>query len=288
MHFRELVDLAAVLATHASAILRQANPLPRRYIEQYWTSSKCRQDRWARSLQDYSSKIQHGQAGNRPAHWRAVRPALEEILTGELLTRIWTALAAAHDRLRGTDEVEPVVRSVFVGHLEARHRALNLMVYGQERGVEEAENLNRLRRRTERWTDLLLGQLVGHVPLEGLAFDPTRATDFAADRHFQYQQGNGALTWQLVLASLRAAFRHGLSVASPNPDLNERIAESILFCFPPDVLDEADLPQQLWLIRLSGTARRTERMIQQYLSTDAPGRLNIGHRSCHNRWRVED
>ncbi len=263
MHTTELIELAALLATHAKTIIHHADELPSHAIEEYWSASKCRQQRWSHALKSHTNAVR--QQSDSP-QWQVMRRVIEEILAGEVLTRIWSGVVCAHDRLRGTDEVEPVVQSTLVGHLESRNRALTLMVHGQGLGIEEAVALNRLRRRAERWTDLLLGQLVPEIDVTDFAFDMARAQDFAADVSFSFREGHGSLAWQMVLASLRAAFQCGLADASPNSDLNRRIGESILSCLPPDLFDSMGLFKSLWLTRLDCTTNETQGMIDEYLA----------------------
>ena len=68
-----------------------------------------------------------------------------------------------------------------IGHLEARNRAMNIMVYGRGFSIEDGVMLNRLRRRMERWTDMLLGRIMLQHDISDLAFDAQRARDFATD-----------------------------------------------------------------------------------------------------------
>ena len=123
MHVRELVELAAVVAVHAPAFARQGNVVPQSAIEQYWVASKCRIDRWLRLLQRLTDAAEQLPV---PAalSWPRVRPALEEILASELLTRIWTAAAVAHDENRADENLAPIARNIWLSHLEARRRLL--------------------------------------------------------------------------------------------------------------------------------------------------------------------
>ena len=109
------------------------------------------------------------------AQWPQFRGVLEEILSGEMLTRVWTAVLCACDRRRHSDEAEPAARSVLIGHMEARHRVLTLLVRGPGIDAEAVLRLNRLRRRAERWTDLLIGHLAGRYAVSEFAFDPPEA-----------------------------------------------------------------------------------------------------------------
>jgi len=269
MHASELAQLAALVATQGAALIRGAGRLSDASLQQYWTASKCRLDRWSRLLKA-NAGILHGAAPpQRDMQWQAVRPALEEILTSEMLTRVWTAVACAHDRRRGTNENEPIVRSVLIGHLEARNRALTMMVLGQGIGAQEAVELNRLRRRAEGWTDMLIGYVSLEDDAAEMAFDRNRALEFADDLRFEQQTGSGRYAWPLMLSSLRAAFQKRIAVLAPNPDLNREIASGVLACFGPELFDSTGLLKSLWEIRLSNTTYDAQGMLDELLSLES-------------------
>jgi hypothetical protein len=270
MHARELVELAAVVSAHGPVLVRAMPRISPAAVQQYWTASKCRLDRWARSLKGITADIDCHSPKALREQWSRVRGVLEEILTGETLTRVWTAVAAVCDRRHGVEDAEPVARSVLIGHLEARHRVLMLLVRGPGIDAEAAVKLNHLRRRTERWTDLLVGYLAGLEDVSEFAFDPQRAKDFAQDLRYQCGDPGGGQAWPLVLASLRAAFRQGLAPVSPNTDLNARIASAILACFPGELFDSTGLFRSLWLMRLTNAAADVQGMIDELLSPDMP------------------
>ena len=267
MHARELVELAGVISAHGPALIRSGERIPVESIEQYWTTSKVRLDRWAWRLRSFVRQAT-SDARRRRDQWPEVRGVLEEILTGEMLTRVWTAVLCAYDRRRGADDAEPVARSVMIGHMEARHRVLALMIRSPGVDAEAAVHLNRLRRRVERWTDLLVGHLAGIHDVGEFAFDPQRARDFAEDLQQRSSRQGGRHVWPLLLASLRAAFWQGLRAESPNADLNARIAASILSCFPTDLFDSTGLLRSLWLMRLSNVAEDTQGKIDDLLSLE--------------------
>ena len=270
MHARELVELAAIVTAEGPALVRSGQPLPSESIEEYWTTSKVRLDRWAWSLKRYADDAV-SDSRRRQTQWPYIRGVLEEIFTGEILTRTWTAVLCAYDRRRGSDDMEPIARSVMIGHIEARHRVMTLMVNGSGINVESAVKLNRLRRRTERWTDLLIGYLLGLHEVSEFAVDPQRASDFAEDLRDRGRLPGGRHAWPLVQASLRTAFRQGLGPASPNADLNGRIAGSILSCFPPEVFDSTGLFRSVWLTRLSAAADDTQELLDDLLASEASG-----------------
>jgi hypothetical protein len=192
----------------------------------------------------------------------------EEILASEILTRVWTAVLCAYDRARGSDEAEPVARSVMIGHSEARHRVLTLLSRVTGMDARSAVKLNRLRRHVERWSDLLVARLVDIVDIDEFSVDPKRAADFAEDSPSRQGFEASRLAWPLLLASLRKAFQRELGVVSPNADLNAGIAASVLSCFPVEPIDAVGLCRALWLMRITSVAEDATRMVEALLSSE--------------------
>jgi len=267
MHASELVELAALLAANAGPFIETADGAALGCVEQYWSRSRCRMDNWAQSIKTFQETAGSLPATEEAASWAKLKPTLEEILTGDVLVRVWTALAAAHDLHSGERSLEPIARSVFIGHLESRNRALNLMVYGKGLALEHAVALNKLRRQAERWTDLLLARVLEFAPIDELAFDIGRSREFC---HELNEDTPSTLAWELMLASLRAAFSANLSPCSPNAGINRQIAGSLLACLDSSLFDSTGMPKSLWLARLSHTADDTQGMIDQLIKLDAP------------------
>ena len=274
MHSRELVELAALASAHGLVLIRGGDAsLPIEGLGQYWSASKCRQDRWRRALKtavrpaaDASPLERLTQApadgpASEPAADCSLQGVLEEILLSEVLTRVWTSLLFAFDERHGKTENAPVAESVLAGHAEARHGALTLLVQGPGVSSREALALNQLRRRAERWTDLLVGHICLEHDVSRFAANPETALEFASDLRHQRAWSADSQAWPLVLASLRAAFRQGLSEPSPNGDLNRRIAAGVLACLPPELFDATGLVQSLWMTRITRAADDAEGLI---------------------------
>lgn len=268
MHSRELAELAAIVSAHGPVLIRGVERLSAGGMEEYWTASKIRLDRWGHCLRDFIAKANDSQW--HKAQWPHVRGVLEEIIIGEILTRVWTAVVCSHDRQHGADDAEPIARSVMQGHVEAKHRVLTLLVRGPGMDPEAAMKLNHLRRRAERWTDMLVGFLAGLHNSTQFAVDPRRAEDFSKDLHYQCRHPGGRQAWPLVLASIRAAFQQGLAPQSPNAALNARIASSILSCFQPELFDSTGLFCSMWLMRLASAANDAQGMIDELLAAEGP------------------
>lgn len=257
LHARDLVELSVLVAQHGPLLVYGPPRVPETAIDAYWVASKCRLDRWARALKDPPTVL---------AGW------VEEILAGEMLTRVWTAAMCAYDRFHGTDRMEPVARSVWLGQLEARHRTLSTLVHGHDLPAEETRRLNSLRLRIEGWSDVLVGRLAGLVDVAEFAVDPARARDFARDLAAKRRNKAGRVVWPLCLAALRSAFRHAFTRPSPNADLNARIGASILSFFQPEVFDGTGLFTPLWMWRLMQTATDAQGWLEDLLGREAPKR----------------
>jgi hypothetical protein len=276
MHVGDLLELGLVVATHAPVFIESRCALPQGAIEQYWSASKCRLDRWYRAF-----RAANDPASPSPA---PVADLVTEVLASELLTRVFLAACEGHDGARGEEELQPVAHSVWLSHLEARRSALERMVHGPGIDLGAAVECNRFRRRVERWTDLLLGRLSGYCQPTRLAFDVERVADFSAD--FRPSPGGNELAWNLALASTRMSLRT-LTQTTVNVDLNRQIASAVLACLGDDVYDAFGLCRSLWLERLSRTASDTQGMIDQLLRLDAglPVTEALQLRAAHARRR---
>ncbi|PQO41389.1 hypothetical protein [Blastopirellula marina] len=271
MHSRDQVQLAALLATHAPVQIRAMKQISSKGLEQYWINSKARLDRWGRLLKEHSEVIKEAGAHRLNGHWDAIRPVLEEILISDVLTRVWTSLCIAFDRIHQSESAEATVRSVFIGHLEARNRALNLMVYGRGLDADLAVKLNRLRRRTERWTDMLLGYVAIATDVKNMGFDNDRVQEFTRDIREQARDGSHSAGWPLLLSSALDAFRTSTIDVPAHPHLNQQITSAIMACFGPELFDSTGVIRPLWELRISNYADDTQTMVEELLSLESPG-----------------
>lgn len=263
MHARQLIEVGALVALHGNVLAHGMGRIPTCALEQYWTASKCRLERWQRALPRASE-----QSAILTPDYRRLQVILEEVLASELLTRTFTAAAIAYDAHHGEAEVEPIARSVMMGHQDARNRVLSLMLLGRGFDFSAAVKLNRLRRKVERWCDMLLAHFASAIDITSLAFEGARAEEFAADFQLQSSPAMNDLSQQLAMASMRASFRSLEETPTPNADLNDRIATAVLGCFRDEMFDSTGIVQSLWISRLSQTASDTAGMIEDLIRLD--------------------
>jgi hypothetical protein len=258
MHVSELAELAAVVAVHTSSILAAERRFPASQLERYWTIAKCRLDRWGRAIRAVPQDDQHPFTMADTTGHKAL---IEEILTSEVLTRVWTAAITAHDRQYGLDDAEPLARSIFLGHQELRNRVLRWMISGRQLSPRQLDSLNVLRRRMERWIDALLAHLAPVIDISPWVIDRERAADFTQD--LRENPSLPHITIEYVTTSIRAASRADAAAISPNGDLNQKLAATIVSCLPHGCVNAAALPLPLWIERLSNMAEETQDLLDE-------------------------
>jgi hypothetical protein len=264
MHVRELVEVAGLVAFHGPTLIAAPESAQLAYLEQYWSASRSRFDSWSRALKAYPSAVNQDSRQALDA-WVEIRGAIDEIFTSELLVRVWTAVLVVGDQRRGEDVAAPIARNVLAAHMDIRRRALELLVAGTGLSIAQSTALNRLRRRTERWSDMLVGGLAHCGEVLQFAVEPDRALDFGSDLGCRREAPGGRQAWRLTLIALRGAFHTGLSPIAANGDANARIVAAILGCFSEDLFDSTGLFQSLWMMRLSATASDVQGLVSDLL-----------------------
>jgi hypothetical protein len=270
MHTCELAELSGLIAANGGVFVRRRGRISESSIGQYWSASKDRFEHWMRVL---CAVPPPGRPGFRPATRGPVPAAAtavcEEVFASELLTRVWTVLVCQLEQEDGPTCTVPVVRNVMQAHQHARHRALKLLGDGLESRQLPWRALDKLRRRAEHWTDLLLAQLhpFGARHAEALAFDVPRMREFAQDVADLKSDPHGDRGWRLFQAALKPAFQGGAR-PSANEALNGQIAASILACFPPEFFEAIGPFRALWLERLQHTTVDALTMLDNLLATE--------------------
>lgn len=226
----------------------------------YWTTSKVRIQRWILALKTFERDLQ---SSNGHDCWPALQIVVQEIIVSELLTRVWSATVLAHDSYHKSDELFGLAHSVHLSHLEAKNRAIRLLLSGRAANESAFERINVLRRRMERWTDLFLGQLPHSELASGFAYDRNRVRDFYSEQRSSL--GPEYQTRQKVLiASFAADLQRDLVPYAANPDLNREIANGILACYPCDRFDSNGCPKSARLMWMEKAHNDVQCLIDEF------------------------
>ena len=244
MNSRQTVELAVLASANSAHVIESAAPLPEHVLRNYWKYSRRMIHRWIRALRCVLEEKQFSGAATLPKvpqeTSEVVRrgAVLREVFASEILTRVWSAVLTAKDRRCRSTQSEPLARSVLIDQMEARRWALEVMVRGIGLSAEEMLKTDQFRRRSERWTDLLLGHLVTRYDLRDFCFDEMRARDFAHQQLEQQLSRPNSQIWQLVLAGVRLSFPQSPAAFSDLATDSMQVHRAILSAFPPDAFEE--------------------------------------------------
>ena len=247
MHAITLAELASTFVGLAATILKQRLLPAREAAQALWTIHRSRCDEWNYRLASHRDALNRTGASARSRKWHEVMPVLQEILLTEPLTRTLACFASQLEELQLSDEFSPLLHSNLVSHIEARHRCLNLIVFGQGLSVESSVRLNRLRRHLETYSDQLLAVLPPTTTVESYCFDAGaifstrmeigRTADSIDGKWRQlHVQSLEQQLWQNVQSDIdwRAA----------NGRLNHRVSQSVLALLPPPLFDGFGIPRR--------------------------------------------
>ena len=253
MHATQLAQIAASFATMSHALTGDPPHTLGDTAHGYWLASRFRCDAWHQRISTHRSAIEHCGTSQRKRLWREILPTLQEILVSEPLSRIIAYLAGWMEKRKADSDWGALAHSVLSNHVDARHRCLNLMVFGHGLSVESAVGLNRLRRVLEYFNDQLLGSLPPQATLDTYAFEPKLVASVQCE--FRLYPVLGPLR-SVRIMSLAMAVKQLLSsdhrAQSANPQLNESIAEAALAMWPPAAFDSLGVlrgPLQLAVAR---------------------------------------
>lgn len=273
----DAVELAALAASFGPVLIDSRRPLPREALHRYWAASRCRANHWCREMKRHAQR----DGGSTRGLWAATRPIIEDILLSEVLTRVWGAVLTASDQRRGEREAEPIARSALAAHLDARTRALNLLLSTAGVPASGAVRINRLRNQAERWTDLLVGFLAGKHRVGAYACQLQRMRQFAADFADDPRWKPGQPAWRLLSISLRKGFspaRARRRVTSG--EFSSAVSASILECFDGQVLDVNLHFPGFWLQRVQSLADTTQNMLRELAELEATPALTAVRAAC--------
>jgi len=267
---RLVAEFTALVAAQAPLIIEGTAPLAEGPLCVYWQHSKTLWPRRRRELEELCSQRETEAALDRIPK---VIATASDLLVGELLTRVAGAVLTACDRRQRLRRGEPIARNVLAVHQQCRASVLRLLLHSTSLPADQLAELDRLRRRVERWVDLLLGPLVVHYgdELSEFAFDPRRAREFGEEQSQARFQSISQPRWSFLLAGLRSAFPSN-SAAISQSDPTMPILRSVMALFP-DTVFQTDGPIQS--LRQSRVARSSEQ-------TEGPPEL-ADHSSQHLR-----
>lgn len=243
MYFDLTLDAAVILSAHGPHLIEALVPPSEDVLQRFWSLSRGRSRHWQRQLTLWTDPA------NPEPDWNATEQTLVALFSSEILTRLACTLMAVSDARRSSDDCGGVAHNVFLAHLDCRKQALSLLLNESRQQPAQLARIDQLRRRVERWTDVLLGQMVVRYGLTTYTIDAARSRDFGIEQLRMVTSPRAAQLWELYRLSLRS----GLADYRHVSELDEQFRKSLIECLwgwvPPALFDDAGVLESPWISR---------------------------------------
>ena len=225
---KSLAELALVVSQVAPGMLDDHCTPSSESLCGFWQSNRMLQKQWMNELDaGASATLQEVQIFERLA---------PRLFTSEILVRTFSTLLASLDTRLGTDDLTRVGRNVVSGMLQIRMKVLSRLLAIPEIHRDRVLKIDRLRRRCDRWTDLLVGTIAIRRNCFEFAFDRDRARDFGEEAMFAEVEYRSRPFEHLVSAGLRVTFLQHLSNDAFDEPEFLTLTQSILSSIPRQTL----------------------------------------------------
>jgi hypothetical protein len=253
VRLHDLADLAALLSRHSLHVIEPDDSRVETLAEAFWVHSRRLKGLWEQDMEQFA-------AAESREEWSELA---EEFLTADLLSRVWGGLLLAMSDRQRAFRARGLAQQVLSWNLGLRNRLLQTMTLRWDQWGGHVPRLDLLRRRMERWTDLLLSPLILRHPVDGACFSPERAFDAApAYDQTRYHAGHSGL-WNLTGAALRSSVPDRTLPQGERLKIHGDMTCSILTAFPATAFDSGGVLRSETLRRIFQVVRETSAVAPQ-------------------------
>lgn len=146
-------------------------------VKSMWQHSRRCLQTWTARLSELSAAVESASSDLPEQVEREFVPLANEFFVVELGVRVWSALLAGEDDDARDADVRIVLGNNFRRWTQVRTQILSLMLSAPSSCHASLSVVDQLRRRCERWSDLLICQMGASEWAVPLLFDPERAHD---------------------------------------------------------------------------------------------------------------
>ncbi|MCA9173434.1 MAG: hypothetical protein KDB14_03025 [Planctomycetales bacterium] len=176
MYSTNHLELAAILIERAPVVIEWpslcSSTEPPGLLD-VWAAFDRRHADWSAELQVHEAAVL--------SHPERAESWLEELCLTEPLSRVWTALIVARQRLEGLSALSTIQRELLARETDVRQRAVTIVLSGRMLCMETALRLHRLRRRVERLTEQLILALAQRYDVADLGLHPWHKDESARE-----------------------------------------------------------------------------------------------------------
>lgn len=221
---KSLAELALMTARIGRAIIQHRAEPPADSIRDFWQESRGLIVRWQRRIDEWGIEDD--------VEMTQLQSLASEIFVTDIVVRVWSTVLLGLDCRSGRVDLTRIARNVVGAFMQVRHSLMSKLLQQPEVMNNAVFDAERLRRRCERWVDLLIGNLSGRSDLFEFAIDIDRAKDFATEST-EFEPATGPHPVEhLVAAGLRMAFLGQLSDTPLEDPGFSKLVQSVLSAFP--------------------------------------------------------
>lgn len=247
---KSLAEVALLVSRVGRDVIADRQELPAPALREFWQRTRALQQHWTARLDAWSAQAdpdlsQLAELGS-------------QLFISELLTRVWSTVLLGVDRQTGCEDLSRIARNAVSGLLQVRHGVMSRLLQQPDSLATQVVEIERLRRRSDRWTDLLIGNLAGRHDLFEFAFDVERSKDFATESR-EYDPATGPHPVEhLVAAGLRMAFLGQLPETPLTEPAFRQLVQSILAALPQNAFHQDGSLRSILERRVSSRTLRDE------------------------------
>jgi hypothetical protein len=198
-------------------------------LRDFWQSLRSLQQSWTATLDRLAEGVETDE--------NTLENVAVSLFTTEMAARVWATILAGIDQETGKSDLSRIALNSVNGLMQVRHQLMSRILALPVDQMSRAASLDRIRRRCDRWTDLLIGHVMGHEDIVDFAFDPERARDFAEECRGEEPGEKGSPVELLVEAGLRLGFLGQLPDTALTSPQFQTLIQSILICLPQQAFE---------------------------------------------------
>ena len=221
---KSLAEVALLVSRVGRCVIDDGREPSPNSLREFWQQTRSLQQQWTLRLGAWSAEDD--------PKLSQLAELCTQLFISEMLTRVWSTVLRGVDLHTGRDDLSRVARNAVSGLLQVRHGVMSRLLQQPDSSAAEVAEIERVRRRSDRWTDLLIGNLAGSRELFEFAFDVERAKDFATES-IEYDPATGPHPVEhLVAAGLRMAFLGQLPGTPLTEPAFTQLVQSVLGALP--------------------------------------------------------
>lgn len=224
-----VADLAFVASLAGPTMARTTGWPSARGLESFWECVRQLRLDWQQKLPDPKDKC--------PLPY----DVLAEMLVAELPIRVWSTVLLCGRDATHRDDLHQIVKHAFDGLEPVRRQVYRLLLNCDPDPDDQSfQAIDGLRRRCDRWIDLLAGPAALSADVWDFVSDPRRARDFGEEALGDDESPTSVAVEKLATAGLRMAFLADLPGGGRCVSDFEPLARAIQTELPPHLAAEID------------------------------------------------